>query len=81
MGEFPEGGGGSQQEQVERRSCRGQSLPAGACARPRELGLQLGFTWSPHSSSFVFFFLKCIANILKPGDLKKKNKNGFLGFL
>lgn len=51
--------------------------PRGACARPQELGLQLGFTWSPHSSSFVFFFLKCIANILKPGDLKKKTKTDF----
>ena len=29
--------------------------PRGACARPQELGLQLGFTWSPHSSSFFFF--------------------------
>lgn len=50
---FPEGGGRIQREQVERRSCRGQSLPARAGARPRVLGLQLCFTWSPYSSSFV----------------------------
>lgn len=47
MGEFPEGGGRIQREQVVRRSCLGQSLPAGAGARPRVLGLQLCFTWSP----------------------------------
>lgn len=54
--------------------------PRGACARPQELGLQLGFTWSPHSSSFVFFF-EMYCQYFKAGRFKKKNKNGFLGFL
>ena len=57
MGEFPEGGGGSQQEQVERRSCRGQSLPGGPVQDLRNLACSW-VSLGPHTALRLFFFFE-----------------------
>lgn len=80
MGEFPEGGGGSQQEQVERRSCRGQSLPGGPVQDLRNLACSW-VSLGPHTALRLFFFFEMYCQYFKAGRFKKKNKNGFLGFL